>query len=101
MTTYELWYHELLGAYGVRLEAGQVTGVHGPLPLALMARADPLRLRYDERPETIGRVQNGPEQLCMLEQWRKSGWLSARAAREPGLIGRALAQLRRRPQARG
>jgi hypothetical protein len=100
MTTYELWFHELLGAYGVRLEAGRVTGVYGPLPLALIARSDPRRLRYDERSEAIRRVRNGPEQLCMLEQWRKSEWLSARSAARPGIIGRALTQLRLRPRAR-
>lgn len=93
MTTYQLWFHELLGAYGVRLEAGRVTGVHGPLPLALMARADPRQLRYDERPEAIGRVQDGPEQLCMLEQWRKSEWLSPRAPARPGPLRRAWARL--------
>jgi hypothetical protein len=101
MTTYELWFHELLGAYGVRLEAGRVTGVYGPLPLAQMAGSNPLRLRYDERPESIQRVHNGPEQLCMLEQWRKSGWVTPRSAPRPGIIGWALTQLRQRPRARG
>src|SRR5437868_6728318 len=100
MTTCELWFCELLGVCGVRLEGGRVTGVYGPLPLALIARSDPLRLRYDERSEVIRRVESGPEQLCMLVQWRKSQWWSGRSTASPGIVSRALTQLRLRPRAR-
>jgi hypothetical protein len=96
MTTYELWFHELLGAYGVRLEAGQVTGVCGPLPFATVAFSDPSKLCYDERPEAIQRAQDSPEQLCMLEQWRKGEWPALATAGRPGLMDRARAWVRPR-----
>ena len=92
MTTYELWFHELLGAYGVRLEAGKVTGVCGPLPFAAVAFSDPRKLRYDGRPEAIRRAQESPEQFCLLEQWRKREWPAA--AGRPGLMDRARAWVR-------
>lgn len=93
MTTYELWFHELLGAYGARLEEGQVTGVCGPISLAAVSRCDPAQLCYDDRPEAIRRAQNSPEQLCLLEQWRKGEWVSAGAGRR-GRLARALRWLR-------
>jgi hypothetical protein len=88
MRTYELWFHELLGAYGVRLEAGQVTGVCGPLPFATIAFSDPRKLCYDDRPEAIRRAQDSPEQFCLLEEWRKRPWP---APARPGLMDRARA----------
>jgi len=94
MTTYEVWFHELLGAYGVRLEAGQVSGVYGPLPFAVVSRANPHQLGYDSRPEAIRRMLRGPEQLCMLEKWRKSEWLLPRPSPRRGVLARSLARLR-------
>lgn len=93
MTTYELWWHELLGAYGVRLEEGRVTGVCGPIPLSRVDDYDPAQLEYDERPETILRAQDSPEQFCLLEAWRKGQWVSAAPAAQRGPLRRALAWL--------
>jgi len=96
MTTYELWFHELLGAYGVRLQEGQVTGVCGPIPLSRVGGYDPGQLWYDERPEAIRRAQESPEQFCMLEAWRKGAWISAAPAGRPGPLRRALSWFRPR-----
>jgi len=94
MTTYELWFHELLGAYGVRLEGGQVTGVCGPIPLGKVNLYDPAELCYNDRPEAIRRAQESPEQFCLLEEWHKGEWISAARARRHGLLHRALAWMR-------
>jgi len=92
ITTHELWFHELLGAYAVRLHAGRVTGVHGPIPLSTVAYCDPHRLEYDERPEAILRAHDSPEQFCLLEDWRKGRWVSP--GRPRTLLARLLQRVR-------
>ena len=92
ITTHELWFHELLGAYAVRLQEGRVTGVHGPIPLSTVVYCNPHRLEYDERPEAILRAQESPEQFCMLEDWRKGLWVTP--GRPRTLLGRLLQRVR-------
>jgi hypothetical protein len=92
ITTHELWFHELLGAYAVRLQEGRVTGVHGPIPLSTVAYCDPRSLEYDERPETILRAHDSPEQFCLLEHWHKGLWITP--GRPRTVLGRLLQRVR-------
>jgi hypothetical protein len=74
MTTYELWHHELLGAYCIRVEGGQVTGVCGSFRLAQVDSIDPRKCRYADWPEAILHVQCEPDRFCMTEAWHKRPW---------------------------
>jgi hypothetical protein len=71
MTTYQLWQHGILGLFAVRLVAGEVTGVVGPLPLRTVVGpgCDLKSLEYDERERSLRRFVNCPEQFCLLGLW--------------------------------
>jgi hypothetical protein len=69
MTTFDLWIHEQLGPFAVRIQFGQVTGVCGPLPLSTAADCDPSGFDYDAREEMLSRFRDSPEQFCRLEPW--------------------------------
>jgi hypothetical protein len=45
MSAYDLWCHDYLGWFAVRLDEGQVVGIHGPIPDATALDCDPSVLR--------------------------------------------------------
>ena len=73
MSSYELWRHRWTSDfYAVRLDAGRVTGVAGPLPFCtLSGRGDLAEYPFDDRPEAIEHALKHPEQFAPAEAWRR------------------------------
>lgn len=73
MITYELWIHSWTHAYyAVRLNAGRVTGVCGPLPFTTLAeRGDLAGYAYEEEPAAITEVLKHPAQWGLATAWQR------------------------------
>jgi hypothetical protein len=80
MNTYQLWQHAIFGLFAVRLDAGEVTGVVGPLALraAVHQDFDLAALEYDERPAILHRFIQSPEQFHYFWSWFHSRHQHAR-----------------------
>jgi hypothetical protein len=75
VTTHDLWFHDCLGWFAVRLEGTTVTGVAGLLSWhqALDWEFDPATCTFDESEWATRRARNSPEQFMPLEKWLRGG----------------------------
>jgi hypothetical protein len=70
--TYQLWAHQRTGCiYAVRIEAGEVTGACGPLPLWWVAEEDLSVLDYSDCPTSTERAREHPKQFVFAEPWAR------------------------------
>lgn len=73
MITYELWIHSWTHAYyAVRLQAGRVTGVCGPMPFTTLSeRGDLAGYTYEEEPAAITEALKHPAQWGLAAAWQR------------------------------
>jgi hypothetical protein len=86
MVTYEIWEHEHLFEFAVRIEEGRVTGV---CPISLDFACDPdgrlPELDYDTSQSVLFRFVEYPEQSCQSDPWLGGKCVPVR----PGPLGRS------------
>jgi hypothetical protein len=86
---YEIWGHEYLGEFAVRIEDGPVTGA---CPISLHFACDPdgrlPDLEYNNGPATLYRFLEYPEQFCQFEPWLHGKRLPARQQADPNAPNR-------------